>query len=220
MMMMKTFKDGQFELHIYNDGTVRFEDEKDLLQKEYMSKYIKPEELFNALIKYYYDYSQCISKRDFETIKKRFTSWDKPSFYSQKEECGNLIVTLIKSEYSTFLNAEAALHFSSSVDVNLKELSVEAFNEAFEELERKVFESAEMKRAKLNKVLNSAERLARDAEIDIGINDVDPFKRHLMLDVPANEIADTNEEDSSNKRPNFVKDCICNLWDFFKWVYS
>ncbi len=217
-MMMKTFKDGQFELHVYNDGTVRFEDRNDSAQQERMFKYIEPEELFDALVKYYYDYNQCISKHDFEIVKKRFTSWDKPSFYSQKEESGNLAVTLIKSDFNYILRAELVLHFSSAVVVDLKKLSAEAFDKAFEELEKKVFESAEIKRAKLNRVLNTVERLARDAEIDIGINNVDPFKRHLMLDVPANEIADINEEDSSNKRPNFVKDCICNLWGFFRWL--
>ena len=219
-MMMKTFKDGQFELHIFNNGTIHFEDKKDSLQQERMSKYIEPEELFDALVKYYYDYSQCINKHDFEVVKKRFTSWDKPSFYSQKEESGNLAVTLVKSDSIIYLRAELVLHFSSQVDVDLKKLSVEAFDKAFEELEKKVFESAEMKRAKLNRVLKVAERLARDAEIDIGINNVDPFKRHLMLDVPANEIADINEEDSSNKRPNFVKECISNLCDFVKWFCS
>ena len=217
--MTKTFKDDQFKLHVYNDRTIRFEDTKDSLQREHMSKYIKPEELFDALVKYYYDYSQCISKHDFEIVKKRFTSLDKPSFYSQKEESGNLTVTLIKSDF-IYLKAEPVLHFSSSVDVDLKELSVEAFDKAFEELEKRVFKSAETKRAKLNRVLNVAERLARDAEIDIGINNVDPFKKHLMLDVPANEITDINEEDSSNKRPNFIKDAICNLWEFFKWFCS
>lgn len=218
--MMKIFKDGKFELHIYDDGTVRFKDTKDSLQQEYMSKYIEPEKLFDALVKYYYDYSQCINKHDFEIVKKKFTSWDKPSFYSQEEKSGNLTVTLIKSEYFVYLKAESALHFSSSVDVELKELSVEAFDKAFEELEKEVFKSAEMKRAKLNRVLKVAERLTRDAEIDIGINNVDPFKKHLMLDVPANEIADINEENSSNKRPNFVKEYICNLWDFVKWFCS
>ena len=84
-MMMKTFKDGQFELHIFSDGTIRFDDKKDSLQQECMSECIEPEELFDALVKYYYDYSQCISKRDFEIVKKRFTFWDKPSFYSQRE---------------------------------------------------------------------------------------------------------------------------------------